>query len=302
MEGQSALAYIDGWIARLADRQHGVVAWFQLKAAGITRGAVDFRLARGRLHIVHRGVYAVGHQVLTQEGRRMAAVLAHGPSAALSHRSAAEHWGMLPPSYSEVVHVTVPGRSTRKTRSGIALHRVPAVEAAVHDGIPITTVSWTLLDLASAADSRLLDRAIEGAEKARLLNLDDLERFLELGRPGVRTLREALADYDDAPTRSELERRFLELCADHGLPRPLVNQWILGRFEVDFLWPAERLVVETDGMAWHASTAAVERDHRRDAELRLAGYEVQRFTWRMVTTEGETVARLIRKLLAERQP
>ena len=302
MEGQSALAYIDRWISRLADRQHGVVAWFQLRDAGISRGAVDSRLARGLLHIVHRGVYAVGHRVMTLEGRRMAAVLAHGPSAVLSHRPAAEHWGMLPPSFSPVMHVTVPGRGARKTRPGIAVHRVPAVEADVHDGIPITTLPWTLLDLAGAANPRLLARAIEGAERARLRDLNALEPILADARPGVRALRTALATYDDAPTASELERRFLELCAEYDIPRPHVNQWVLGRFQVDFLWPRERLIVETDGMAWHATSAARARDHERDADLALAGFYTQRFNWHQVTQKSPSTAALVLQLLAERQP
>jgi very-short-patch-repair endonuclease len=301
MERQSAQSSVDAWIADLATRQHGVVAWFQLRDAGISRGLVDFRLVERRLHIVHRGVYAVGHRVLSREGRWTAAVLALGADAVLSHRSAAEHWGMLEPSLSRVVHVTVPGRGARKPRAGIAVHRASAVERTVHDGIPITTWPTTLLDLAASTDQRLLDRAVEGAERARLIDTADIERLLDDSRRGVRALRASLARYDDAPTRSELEQRFLALCADYSVPRPLINQWLEG-YEVDFLWPAERLIVETDGLATHATRAALARDHARDAALALAGYRTQRFTWRQVVDTPADVARLVLRLLAERQP
>ena len=301
MQGQSALEYFDAWVAALANRQHGVIAWFQIREAGFSRGLVDFRLAEGRFHIVHRGVYAVGHRVLTVEGWRMAAVLALGPTAALSHRSAAEHWGMLGRSLSSVVHVTVPGRGGRRRREGIAVHRAPAVEATVHDGIPVSTVPTTLLDLAATANRRMLERAVEGAERARLLDMTTLRPLLGEPRPGVRALRDALAVYDDAPTRSELERRFLCLCMEHSIPRPLVNTW-LEEYEVDFLWPAQRLIVETDGLWAHGTRAAVERDHERDATLALAGYHTQRFTWRLITDKPAKVTRVVLRLLAERSP
>lgn len=302
MQGQRHHPYLDWWISELATRQHGVVAWFQLRDAGVSRGLVDFRLAAGRLHIVHRGVYAVGHRELTLEGRRMAAVLALGPTAVLSHHSAAEHWGMLARSQSGVTHVTLPDRGPRRQRRGIAVHRVPEVQATVHDGIPVTTVPWTLLDLAATAQPRILDRAIEGAERARLLDLKALQPLLAEVRPGVRALREALAAYDDAPTESELERRFLELCTAYDIPRPHVNQWLLGRFQVDFLWPEHRLIVETDGMAWHGTSAARKRDHKRDAELALAGFYTQRFDWEQVTQTPAKTAELVLQLLAERDP
>ena len=133
-----------------------------------------------------------------------------------------------------------------------------------------------------------------------MLDLRALEPLLAERRPGVRALRAALAAYD-APTRSELERRFLELCRDHGVPRPLVNT-MLGHYEVDFLWPGERLTVETDGLRWHGTRAAVERDHERDAEPALAGYRTRRFHWRQVTQRPRQVARLVLRLLAERRP
>lgn len=287
--------WADAWISELATRQHGVVAWFQLRDAGITRGFVDFRLAERRLHVIHRGVYAVGHRALTPEGRLLAAVLALGPHAVLSHRSAAEHWGLLHGTAS-VTHVTVPGRGTLNPRSGIVVHRTSEVDAVTVDAVPVTTVARTLLDLAATAPRRTLDRAIERAEVLRLFDLGALEPLLIERRPGVRALRAALAVHDDAPTRSELERRFLELCDEHGLPRPLVNVPIAGH-TVDFLWPAQRVIIETDGLQWHSSRGARARDHERDADLALAGYRPQHVNWRQVVHKPAKLAKLVRRLL-----
>ena len=299
MGRQLAQQYADWWIADLAGRQHGVVAWFQLRAAGISRGLVDFRLAEGRLHIVHRGVYAVGHAAVSGRGRLMAAVLALGPGAVLSHGSAAMLWGLLA-DWRGAAHVTVPGRGARGRRSGIIVHRVHEIERAELDGIPVTTLPQTLLDLASTTSERTLTRAVERAEAARLLDLGALEPLLATTRPGVRALRATLELYDDAPTRSELERRFLELCRDHDVPRPEVNVWLEG-YEVDFLWRSERLIVETDGLEWHGTHAARERDLERDAALALAGFQTQRFTWRLTTQQPSKVARLVLQLLAARR-
>jgi hypothetical protein len=287
--------WADAWIAELATRQHGVVAWFQLRDAGISRGLVDFRLAERRLHPVYRGVYAVGHRALSPEGRMLAAVLALGPTAVLSHRSAAEHWGLLRGA-SSVTHVTVPGRGTRTRRPGIVVHRTPETSAETLRAIPTTTVARTLLDLAATAPRRTLDRAIEGAEVLRLFDLAALEPLLTERRPGVRALRAALAAYDDAPTRSELERRFLDLCSEHGLPRPLVNVPVAGHV-VDFLWPEQRVIVETDGLEWHSARGARARDHDRDADLTLAGYRPQHVNWRQVVHEPAKLAALVRRLL-----
>jgi very-short-patch-repair endonuclease len=302
---ENALSVVDGpdadrWLADLATRQHGVVAWFQIDAAGIPRRRLDTWIALGRVFRVHRGVYAVGHRALSPQGRLMAAVLALGPAAALSHRSAAFHWGLLlrPPS---TVHVTVPSRGTRRRRRGIVVHRAPGIRSEVHDAIPVTTVAQTLLDLAATSRRTTLDHAIERAETLRLFDLDALAPLLAARGAGVRALRDAVAAYDDAPTRSELERLFLQICRDHGIPRPLVNTRI-GDLEVDFLWPEHRLVVETDGREWHGTRAGREDDTVRDAALALAGFWTQRFDWRIVTRRRAYVAEVVLHLLAERRP
>lgn len=288
--------WADAWIAELATRQHGVVAWFQLRAAGISRGCVDFRLAERRLHLVHRGVYAVGHRALSPEGRLLAAVLALGPNAVLSHRSAAEHWGLLRGTAS-ATHVTVPGRGTLARRRGIIVHRTADVARETLGAIPVTPVARTLLDLAATTPLRTLNRAIERAEVLQLFDLGALEPLLAERRPGVRALRAALAVYDDAPTRSELERRFLELCDEHGLPRPLVNVPVAGHV-VDFLWPEQRVIIETDGLEWHSARGARARDHDRDADLVLADYRPQHVNWRQVVHEPAKLAHLVRRLLS----
>jgi very-short-patch-repair endonuclease len=251
------------------------------------------------VHIVHRGVYAVGHAALSVEGRLMAAVLAHGPGAVLSHRSAAERWNMLRRSASPRIDVTIPRRGGLRRRPPVVVHHAPGVRVTTVDGFPVTTVAWTMLDLAASAPERLVEQAVEGAERAGVLDLAELREVTAVVRPGVRVLREALAEFDDAPTNRELERLFLQLCRDHGLPRPHVNVWVEGAL-VDFFWPEARLIVETDGLETHGTRAAVERDHGRDAVHALAGHRTQRFTWRQVTREPAMVAEVVRHLLAER--
>ena len=193
----------------------------------------------GRLHRRHRGVYAVGHTVLTRNGAYLAAVLACGPQAVLSHRSAAALWG-LRPSDAPKVDVTVPHTSGFRTTEAIAVHRpLRTPDPMTHAGIPVTTPGRTLADLALALPRRQLENAVEAAERLRLhVDIDD-------DHPGAKRLREAACD--DIPfTRSELEDAFLELCARHGIPRPLVNS-VQDGVEVDFCWPEHRLIVETDG-------------------------------------------------------
>jgi hypothetical protein len=288
----------DRGVAALAARQHGVVARWQLRDVGMSDGQIAGRLERGRLHPVHRGVYAVGHRLLTREGRWMAAVLSLGPSAVLSHRSAAALWGLVADDGPRP-DVTVPGRGTLRRR-GVLVHRTPAVQRTRHRGIPVTTPMRTLVDLAAVAPRRVLVRAVEHAERLRVFDLRELERLMGR-RPGAAALRAAVAAWDGAPVRSELERRFLELCDRHGLPRPLVNTLVAG-LEVDFAWREPRLVVETDGLAHHGTRASAERDRRRDAVLAIAGWRVQRFTWRQVTDEPAAVAAVVRRLLGDAAP
>jgi hypothetical protein len=265
-----------------------VISLTQLQFAGLSASAVRSRVAAGRLHRLHRGVYAVGHRRLTAHGRWMAAVLAYGPGALLSHRSAAVLWGLV--VGGQVIHVTVPGRSAR-SRHGVRAHRATLrpEDAAVHEGIPCTSVARTLLDFATDARPRELERALAQVEVLRLPHLPQLDAR---GHPGAGALRAAMSE-EPALTASELEERFLALCEEHALPRPAVNADVLvasGHVTVDFLWRQERVVVETDGYAFHSHRTAFERDRRRDQLLAREGFEVLRFTWRQLAEEPEVVA------------
>jgi very-short-patch-repair endonuclease len=261
---------IDLTIARTAARQHGVITHRQLLDSGLSRSAIAKRAHRGRLHRMHQGVYAVGHTGFGVQGRWMAAVLASGADAALSHGSAAALWGLLRP-ISGPVDVSVPTQAGRCGRAGIRLHRCASLRAdqiTRHRGIPVTTPARTLADLQQAVPPHLVRRATRQAEM----------HGFSLG-PNVE------AD----GTRSDLERDFLQLCRRHRLPEPRVNVRI-GRWRVDFLWAAERLVVETDSYRWHRGSIAFEDDYARDLDLRRWGYAVRRFTGRQIRDEGAQVA------------
>jgi hypothetical protein len=286
-------------IATLAGRQHGVVARQQLEALGFTVTAIKHRVACGRLHPLHRGVYAVGHASLAPRGWQLAAVLACGAGAMLSHRSAAALWGLLPTA-RRLVDVSS-GRSRRGAR-GIALHRVRRLDPAdraEHDGIPVTSVARTLLDLAEVVPPRLLERAFEEAERLSLLDRTAIVATCDrgVGRRGVTALRALVTAHRPpaALVRSELERRFVELCRDADLPFPAMNVVVAG-LEVDAVWPDQRLVVELDGHAFHRTAAAFERDRERDATLALAGFRVVRITYRRLHSEPATVAGIVRAL------
>src|SRR4051794_21995068 len=271
-------------VARIAGRQHGVISVAQLLAAGLSHRAIQVRIRAGRLHRVHRGVYAVGHKNLTFQGWWMAAVLACGEGAVLSHLSAAMHWGLLKTRRAPV-DVTVPTTGGRQRRKGIRVHRSTRLTpraVTIRRGIPTTTPARTILDLRRVVDRATLEAAIARAEIEHL-HIEDL--------PGL--LHE--------PTRSELERRFLRLCKRHGLSKPEVNVRI-GPYEVDFLWREHMVIVETDGYATHGGRSAFNGDRTRDARLRMMGYSVQRFGYQHVMHEAAFVAGAVRALLGGSRP
>jgi very-short-patch-repair endonuclease len=227
---------------------------------------------------VYRGVYAVGHEALPDRGRVVAALLAAGPRAMASHRTAAALYG-LTPSMPAVLDVTVHGRAGR-SRRGLKIHEASSPPAARDlDGLPVTAPLRTLEDLAATRPPAEVDRATAEALVRRLVRPEDLPG----GRP---------------PTRSELERRMLTLIAQSGLPRPLVNHRI-HRYVVDFAWPDHRVVAETDGYAAHGHRAAFEADRARDAALHAHGYAVIRFTWRQIDREPIRTAALLAQVLAQ---
>ena len=297
----------DEAIAELAGHQHGVVAREQLVALGVGTRAIEHRLEHGRLHRVHRGVYAVGHRVISREARWMAAVLACGGHAALSHASAGALWGLRP---SSRVWADVTVARNLHPRRGIAVHRVvlPADEVTVELGIPVTTPARTLFDLAAVIRPGALERAVEEADVLRLhgpLSLGDL-LARHPGRPGGPALRRILAAaaIGAGITRSELEDRFLALVDDVGLPRPQVNvglEHASGWVEADCVWREAGVVVELDGYASHGTRAAFDRDRARDRALEAAGWRVSRVTWAHLHHERDTVVAELRALLTRRE-
>ena len=281
-------------IAKLAARQHGVVARRQLLALGVTRDVIAGVVARGWLHRVHTGVYAVGHAALTREGRWLSATLALGPGAVLSHRAAAALWAILP--WSRLLEITVP--TGRASRAGIVVHRarIEPGERTVRHGIPTTTLPRTLLDLAAVVDARTLANAFEEAQVQHRLRPAVLAAALanSPGRRGATRLRALLADaVEPGQVESILELRFLELCAAHGLPRPQ-TQAQLGPWRVDFWFPSLRVAVETDGARFHATAAKRARDARKDAALEAAGVRVLRLRWADVTRDPMGTAAAVR--------
>jgi len=294
----------DAAVATLALGQHGVVSRAQLLELGFEPGAIGRRLRAGRLHQVHRGVYAVGHRVLSREARWMAAVLACGTGAVLSHRSAAALWGMLNPG-SHAIEVTTP----RKRRSRGAIHRhfsvLPADEVTTERGIPVTTVPRTLFDLAATSTADVVEHALRESEYRRLhdrLSLPDLlARYPR--RRGAPTVREALRRRRDLPAgraRSWLELEFLPFLRRNGLPRPQLNVWLeVGgrRIQVDCLWPGD-VIVELDGFAAHGTRVAFREDRARDRRLRVAGYGVIRVAAEQLEDEPDEIAADLRALIA----
>jgi very-short-patch-repair endonuclease/predicted transcriptional regulator of viral defense system len=289
----------DAAIDRLAAGQHGVVTRAQLVVAGVGPSVVDHRLRTGRITAMHHGVYRVG-PLRSTRAAEMAACLACGPLALVSHQSGGVLWRILPEKLRpDPVEVTLTGGNRR--RPGVRIHRVPTLaadEATRLDGIPVTTPERTLLDLATAVGRRTLERALAEAIALRLTSPPSMEALLDrhAGRPGSARLRTVLEGGQPALTRSEAEEVFLNLIRKAGLGRPRVNTR-LGGFEVDFYWPPERLVVEIDGFPFHSSRQAFERDRRRDAEFAALGLRVVRVTWRQLDREREALlVRLTRAL------
>jgi very-short-patch-repair endonuclease len=264
----------------------------QLAAAGIGQNGIKRRVRAGRLVPRHRGVYQVG-PIAGPCGREMAALLALGDDAALSHHTAAAIWGIRP-AHEGPVHVTVPRERTPSHR-GIRVHRTRSLKAAVRDGLHLTTPARTLLDLAPELNQHELERAVEQALVLRLTTHHEIEAECSDGRRGAARLRAALTD-EPGLTRSEAERRLRGLIRAARLPRPETNARVAG-WEVDLLWREQRLVVEVDGFAFHSSRHAFERDRRRDGDLVAAGYRVVRFTWRQIVREPEAVIARLAVLL-----
>jgi very-short-patch-repair endonuclease len=275
----------------LASRHpHGTVTRAQLRRTGLTDDQIDHRISTGRLRVVHRGVYLVAGHPPTDPGRWLAAVLACGPRAVLSHRDAAALWSLLP-SPSGDVHVTVPAGTGHLARPGISLHRgrLTKGDTRTHDAIPVTAPARTLIDIAPLLSPRALERALDEAFFLRHVNLRTITAALarNTNRPGSAALRRCVERHEPGTTRteSELEEAMFELCRRHRLPLPLCQVEVEGH-RVDFYWPDHRVIAEADGWQSHRSRVSFEADRERDARLRLAGYRPPlRFTHRQVTRQ-----------------
>jgi very-short-patch-repair endonuclease len=282
----------DERIRQIAEAQRGRVSTRQLYAAGISSGAISRRLASSRLIRLHRCVFAVGHLASTPLGDETAALLAVGSTAVLSHRSAAQLLGLIEPQAPPPVHVTLPVKRSISL-DGVVIHRTALLmprDIRIRHGLPVMSPARALLDLAAAAaiSDRELELAFDRGIVERVVRPADLAELVTraVGHPGRGRLAALLSRQtgQTTMTRSEAEERVLALIRGARLPMPLVNAR-LGGYEVDFLWPDHRLVLEVDGFRFHTTRAAFERDRRKDADLRRAEIEVLRTTWRAI--EGE---------------
>jgi very-short-patch-repair endonuclease len=291
-------------LTELARRQHGVVGRAQLITTGFGEDAIEHRLRVGRLHRLQRGAYAVGHRSVGVRGRWLAAVLACGEGATLSHWSAAALWGIRPGA-RETTDVTVPRRGRNSDTIRRHYGALPTDEVTVEDGIPITTVPRTIFDLAAISTVEVVENALREAEYLRLYDALSLEDLVARhpGCRGVGKLRVCLARLKEEPTgrrRSRLEERFIPFLRHHHLPLPRLNAWVeLGarRYQVDCVWPASQ-IVELDGWQGHGTRTAFREDRARDRRLRVAGYTVTRLAWSQLDDEPGAIAADLRALLS----
>jgi very-short-patch-repair endonuclease len=299
---------IDAEVGRLAVAQNGVVTREQLEGLGLDDQAIAKRVAKGRLHRINPRVYSLTPKVMTERGAFMAAVLACGSDAVLSHRVAAYLWGLVD-TWEEPIDVTAPNRRGRSP-TGVAAHRdgslQPIDKTSLH-GIPCTTVARTLLDFAGVEPEWEVRKAVAEAEVLRILDQPRLRALLKRSRRrrGVARLRLILDSIHPQTkrTRSELERMFLAMCARTALPEPEVNVWLPApdgrRYQADFLWRESRLIIEADSRRFHDTDSAFVSDRKRQQQLELAGWRVSRCTWEEVEREPRRLALTVQGLIAQ---
>jgi|tagenome__1003787_1003787.scaffolds.fasta_scaffold20719792_2 hypothetical protein len=280
----------------LARRQHNVVTNAQLRELGFSAKAIKHRVRRGRLHRIHQGVYAVGRRELTRHGHWMAAVLACGEGAVLSHASAAVLWGIRDKEGRQI-EISVPAERAPSPK-GIRVHRRAALTAkdpTKRHGIPVTTPACTLIDIAPRLSDKQREAAVNEADILDLIDPEQLRRAIDerAGRPGTKSLRDILDKHTFTLTASVLERLFLPIARRAGLPRPLTGARVNG-FEVDFYWPDIKLVVETDGLRYHRTPAQQARDTLRDQKHAVAELTPLRFTHAQVAYEPDHVEAILR--------
>jgi predicted transcriptional regulator of viral defense system len=293
-------------LARMAKKQHGVVSIRQLEGPlGFSQRSVSRAVDAGRLHRLYRGVYAVGHTELSPHGECLAAVLAVGPGALLSYYSAGWLWGLwhgLPAP----IEVTAFVPRHHRPPKGVVRHRARNLcdeDRAIIDGIPVTSVARTLLDLAWKLRGDQLARVLARAEDLKLLNLEEIHAMIERnrGHHGAKRLRYALAIYERPIwARSELERRFVAHLVDAGLPRPSTG-WNEVGHEIDVYWPELRFGIELDTWETHGTRHAFENDHDRDLDFALADVETIRVSERQFRHEPNAIATKVARLLDRRR-
>lgn len=289
---------IDQSIARLAGRQRGYVTRGQLLHLGLGAGAIKYRVIKGSLIAVHTGVYAVGHEPAGLVDRAYAAVLACGPGAILSHGSAASLWGIYPRWWTPF-EVNV---STGKRRPGIRMHRAIFTRDDVHRylGIRVTSPARTIFDIAPRLTDKALARAVNDLRIARRLKLDHLaELVTRLPRHGGASRIRPLIEVPQGPTRSELEDIFAAFAVRFDLPPFLINVRVAG-YEVDVLFPEQRVIVELDGYEFHRTRRSFENDRERDAAMLAASFVTVRITWERLTQTPEKEAERLKAILAAR--
>jgi predicted transcriptional regulator of viral defense system len=300
---------VEAEVGRLALSQYGLVTLGQLEGLGFSRRAIQQRERAGRLHRIHQGVYSLTPGAMTERGLFMAGVLACGPDAVLSHRSAAYLWGLVD-EWEVPIDVTAPNRRGRSP-GGVAAHRdgsLLPVDKTIRFGIPCTSLARTLLDYAAVAPEWELRKVVAQAEVLRLLDRPAMRALLKRcrRRRGVARLGLILDTIHPQTkrTRSELERLFLSMCAKAAdVPEPEVNVWLSGadgkRYQADFLWRDERLIVEADSRRFHDTDSAFVKDRKREQQLQLVGWRVSRCTWEEAEQEPRRLALTIQGLLAQ---
>jgi predicted transcriptional regulator of viral defense system len=296
-----------------ARAQHGVIALHQLRELGLSAAAVHKRAAAGHLHRIHQGVYSlVPRELLKREGLYMAAVLACGPGAVLSHRSAARLHQLRNYDHHRI-EVSVPGRSTR-THSGVVVHRsttLTEADVTIVNHIPTTTIARTLFDVAGLVTARQLERVFDQADAMQALDLNEIRDQLARNpnRPAAKAVNHLLKTHyiGSTPTENEFEDAFLALTRSLKLPDPTPQFYIdpgdgEPPIRADFAWPDRKIVVETDGRRTHGTRHAFEADRRRDQRLIAAGWRVIRTTWRQLKYRPHELEPVLLTLLGPASP
>jgi very-short-patch-repair endonuclease len=272
-----------------------VISRTQLCGLGFTDAAIKHRVAKGRLHVARRGVYAVGRPELNQFGRWMAVLLGVGPEAALSGRSATALYGVAKQRGNHV-HVSIPSHLHRCSSRDLTIHRRRELNATTHRGIPTVTIVEAMIDLASDATEDELEAAINTADKLDLIDPEAMsDAIADRRRNGTARLKAVLRRHQ--PTDSPLEREFLRLVKRAGLPPP-ETQRKFGKHRVDFFWPDLNLVVETDSLRYHRTAAEQAKDRVRDQDHFVAGRRTVRFTRAQVRHDTRRVEAVLRAAAA----